>query len=160
MRPGDHQGPASTRARQCVSFFILALFLGLFVGAMTKPSAIAPQDHLILSFPSPPRYTSSVNAKKGQLALTFPEMSVMQLQQEYLEPTAISQAHLITDVRFETAPEVKGARIVISCAQPARVRLLDMPHTNQVMVNVAAPNTVFDTGHKAVVYSNASLYST
>lgn len=145
MNTGGSRGLSGSRTRQYISFVILAMFLGLFVSAMTAPPpeehASAHVGHMVLSFPRAIDYSSSVDQKSNTLRLSFPGVSAMQLKQQYLRPYVVGNKGAIRHVRIEEHPQ-DGAQLLLRLSAKARVRLLTFENPHQLMINVVdAPRT-------------------
>lgn len=164
MSTREQRVVAGTRTRQYISFAILAMFLGLFVSAMTKdvsleqsmpPVRTVRQAHMVLSLPASMPYSHSVDEKSHTLRLSFPGISAMQLKRDYMHPHVIDAHSPIRGVQVRESSKEEGAQLLLRLCAQAKVRLLRFTKPDQLMINVVHAPQSYDykmLAHHEMVY--------
>ena len=145
-------------ARQYVSFFILALFLGLFVSAMAASSS---QDALVrLNFDQPFNVTQKVDQQANTVHFVFPGISVAQLSQKNLQP--YFPRGILKKVSLGWDADQGGASVVIHLTHNnADIRVFKTEQPYSLVINIGDRLSAFAEKHlhkKVIFCTSASIY--
>lgn len=159
MNPGGHGG----RVRQYISFFLLAVVLGLFVRAMAGVDDTSQSALVALSFGSPVAYTKSVDKYAGTVTLTFPTLTKLHLEKECLQLVQKDGQDVLESVSVHAAREGAQLRFTLSDTDNTRVEVVDSMGAhkpNQLVVVMSKKPTCYGTLQgKPVMFASASLYT-
>lgn len=164
MNSGGQFGHRGGRVRQYISFFLLAMFLGLFVRAMADTpvaQACGGQMALVtLAFGKPVKY--ELGQQDNTVTLTFPGLNKMHVEKECLRSIDVGDDGVLK--RVHVRAEQSGAQVVCQLADDdLLVEVVDSmgpDKANQVLVVVSKKHDCYGRRHdKPVVFASASLYT-
>jgi hypothetical protein len=142
-----------------MSYAFKALFFSFFCVGVLSASASSAVLSFVLPFPTAVSHSVAADnvADNNEIRITFPDVTMMQLQNECIEPYSVGDNSPITDVSVE--PSGNGSCLVVTTKPNTQSGFRLFRDKRHAVLHVSQKQQVSALQKEHLLYSQLSLYS-